>query len=141
MTSPNLERLAALGELKAERFTRKEQDALLSRARNLLADASKPQLSREGRFSLAYGAAHALATAALRLHGYRSANRYLVFQCLEHTAGLTPAQCRLFALAHERRNRIEYESGLVIEEALLEDLLRATENLLRRVVGMTPPEG
>lgn len=36
-------------------------------------------LSEEGKFTLAYGAAHALVLAALRWHGYRSDNRYLVF--------------------------------------------------------------
>lgn len=123
MTSPNLERLARTGELKAERFTPREFESLLRLARDLLADARRSEISREGRFSLAYGAAHALAGAALRLHGYRSENRYLVFQCLEHTAGLSSNQCRLFSLCHERRN-----------------LTRAAENLLGRVSGMAPPD-
>ena len=139
MTSPNLERLARSGELKAERFTPREFQALLRRARDLLGDARNLKLSLAGRFGLAYGASHALATAALRLHGYRSSNRYLVFQCLEHTAGLSSAQCRLFVLAHERRNRAEYEGEFDIEGVLLEDLLRATDNLLERVSGMAPP--
>ena len=139
MTSPNLERLARAGELKEERFSARELEALLRRARELLADSQGSRLSSGGRFSLAYAAAHAAATAALRLHGYRSGNRYLVFQCLEHTAGLNAAQCRLFALAHGRRNRAEYEGDSVIDDALSEDLLRATENLVARVSGMAPP--
>lgn len=45
-------------------------------------------LAIESRFDLAYNAAHALALAALRARGYRSDNRYVVFQALPHTLGL-----------------------------------------------------
>ena len=140
MTSPNLERLARAGELKAERFTLQEFESLLRLARDLLADAKRPEISPEGRFSLAYGGSHALASAALRLHGYRSGNRYLVFQCLEHTAGLSPLQCRLFSLCHERRNKAEYHGAFDVEEALLEDLTLVAGDLLERVSGMAPPD-
>lgn len=140
MTSPNLERLVRSGELKAERFTFPEFESLLRMARDLLADAKRTEISREGRFSLAYGASHALASAALRLQGYRSGNRYLVFQCLEHTAGLSPLQCRLFSLCHERRNKAEYHGAFDVEEALLEDLTRAAGDLLERISGMAPPD-
>jgi hypothetical protein len=91
MTSPNLERLARSGELKAERISRPEFIALVGRGSRLLADARNAELSLESRFSLVYGASHSLASAALRWHGFRSENRYLVFQCLEHSAGFTPA--------------------------------------------------
>lgn len=138
MTSPNLERLAQGGELKAERFTRQEYDGLQRLATDLLADAKRTALSMESRFSLVYGASHALASAALRIHGYRSPNRFLVFQCLIHTAGLSPAQCRLFAVCHERRNRAEYLGIFDIEATLLEDLIRATDDLLDRVTRMAP---
>lgn len=37
-----------------------------------LADAQTESLSLEGRFDLAYNAAHALCLAALRWHGYRA---------------------------------------------------------------------
>lgn len=37
------------------------------------------------RFDLAYIAAHAFALPTLRWHGYRSDNRYLIFQSLAHT--------------------------------------------------------
>lgn len=39
-----------------------------------LQDASNTGLSLEGRFDLAYNAAHALSLAALRWHGYRAGN-------------------------------------------------------------------
>ena len=50
-----------------------------------LADSQKPANSVESRFDLAYNAAHALCLAALRYAGYRSTNRYIVFQLLPHT--------------------------------------------------------
>jgi hypothetical protein len=140
VTSPNLERLALSGELKAERFTRQEFDGLLRLARDRLSDARRPDLSMESRFDLAYNASHALATAALRVHGYRSANRCLAFQCLQHTAGLDPVRCRLFALCHDRRNRAEYQGSFDIGDALLESLVQAATELQDVVARMRPPE-
>ena len=40
-----------------------------------LQDAGNVILSLEGRFDLAYNAAHALSLAALRWYGYRASNR------------------------------------------------------------------
>src|SRR5437588_9355173 len=37
------------------------------------------------------------ALAALRYNGFRSENRYLVFQVLEHTVGMAPAKWRVLA--------------------------------------------
>jgi len=138
VTSPNLERLARAGELKRERFTRVEFESLLRTATTLLADARRTELSDESRFRLVYGASYALASAALRLHGYRSESRYLVFQCLEHTALLDRSRARLFSLCHDRRNRAEYTGDFEIEEALLEDFLHAAEELLGVVSRVTP---
>jgi hypothetical protein len=64
-------------------------------------------------------AAHALSLAALRWHGYRSENRYLVFQCLEHTIGLENAQWRVLDQAHKQRNLAEYEGDLDVDDALV----------------------
>ncbi len=61
---------------------------MVKSAKYHLQDARIAGLSENGQFTLAYGAAHALALAAMRWHGYRSENRYLVFQCLQHTVGL-----------------------------------------------------
>lgn len=89
-------------------------------------DARNEALSIESRFDLAYNASHALALAALRWHGFRSANRYLVFQCLPFTLGMGQEQWRLLALCHERRNVAEYEGYLEIEERLVADLIEMT---------------
>jgi hypothetical protein len=61
-------------------------------ARTRLEDARLVNLSIEGRFTSAYNAAHAAALVALRWHGYRSENRYTVFQCLT-CAPLADAGC------------------------------------------------
>lgn len=68
--------------LKAEPPDRMEFAGLCRSGLARLKDAGTPALSLEGRFDLAYNAAHALCLAALRWHGYRSGNRYIVFQLL-----------------------------------------------------------
>ena len=132
-SSESLENLLRSGSLKAEPPGRKECEGLMRSATDRLRDASSPQLSFASRFDLAYNAAHALALTALRLHGYRSDKRYLVFQCLIHTVQLSKLQVRLFALCHERRNLAEYEGYMDDDESLLAQLLGSTHELLIRV--------
>lgn len=93
MTSAELERLVGSTGLKHEAPSRREFSGLLRSGKARLADARNAELSQESRFDLAYNAAHALALAALRRMGYRSSNRYLVFQALAHTTDL-PGQVR-----------------------------------------------
>lgn len=133
MTSPNLENLAKLGKLKKEGVSQTEFDGLVKSGRARLADSRMSSLSIESRFDLAYNASHALALAALRWHGYRSENRYLVFQCLQETLGLGPEHWRVLALCHERRNAAEYQGHLEVEEKLISDLIRVTETLSEKV--------
>ena len=95
-----------------------------------LQDARHPILSLESRFDLAYNAAHAAALSALRAHGYRSENRYLVFQCLEHTLGYTPQQWLLLDQAHKKRNLAEYEGDLDVTQGFVEELIDATAALI-----------
>ncbi|MDY0832286.1 hypothetical protein [Pseudomonas sp. SED1] len=129
----NLENLQRSGGLKTEPPDRKECDGLMRSACDRLEDAKTPQLSFASRFDLAYNAAHAIALTALRLHGYRSDKRYLVFQCLVHTTGANKVQVRLFALCHERRNLAEYEGYMDEDEGLLEQLIAQTQALLMEV--------
>jgi len=99
-------------------------------ARTRLNDALLPSLSAEGRFTCAYNAAHAAAVAALRWHGYRSENRYLVFQCLTHTLNWTTPQWRVLDAAHKKRNLAEYEGFLEIEESAIAELCALTAQLI-----------
>lgn len=129
----NLDNLLRTGGLKAEPPDRKECEGLLRSAVDRLQDAHNPALSFASRFDLAYNAAHALALTALRLQGYRSDRRYLVFQCLAHTLAFSKAQVRLFALCHDRRNLAEYEGYMDVDEPLLVELIAATDALLPEV--------
>ena len=133
MTSPGsvaLANLARIGKLKTEGSDAREHRGLLRSAALRLADARQPMLSLESRFDLAYNAAHAGALAALRAHGYRSDNRYLVFQCLEHTLGYTPAQWLLFDQAHRKRNLAEYEGDLDVTAGFVDELIEHTSLLV-----------
>ena len=98
-----------------------------------LNDARKTSLSLESRFDLAYNAAHALCLAALRWHGYRSGNRYIVFQLLPQTLGLGPAVWRVLAKCHDIRNLGEYEGDLDVDERIVTDLIAACDAVAVRV--------
>ncbi len=141
MPSPELDNLVRIGKLKQEPAAQKELEGLVQAGRSRLGDARKDNLTIESRFDLAYNAAHAFALAALRWWGYRSENRYVVFQALPHTVGLGPAVWRVLAKCHERRNAMEYEGHLEVDEQLLGDLLDATETVLRAVVALGPLRG
>lgn len=92
-----------------------------------LADAQNPTLSGEGQFDLAYNAAHALSLAALRHHGYRPRHRYIVFQVLAQTLGIDQKVWRVLSQAHEARNLAEYQGNFDVSEALVRDLIAATQ--------------
>lgn len=106
---------------------------MLAMARTRLADARLANASREGRFTSAYNAAHAAALAALRWHGYRSENRFTVFQCLEHTLKWPAARWRVLDAAHQQRNRAEYEGLLAVEESGIAELCALVEELIAEV--------
>ena len=125
-----LDNLARIGQLKAEPPNATEAQRMLAMARTRLADARLAQLSDEGRFTSAYNAAHAAALAALRWHGYRSENRYTVFQCLPHTLGWQTAQWRVLDSAHQQRNLAEYEGFLEIDGTQVEALCQAVTQLI-----------
>ena len=139
-TSSNLENLAKIGQLKAEPPSQSEIDGLLALGRKRLKDAKNSVNELENRFDMAYGAAHAFSLAALRRHGYRSENRYLVFQVLPHTVGMADRQWRLLALCHERRNKIEYEGISEVDEGIVAELIEVTAEVLRKLEAIGPVE-
>jgi uncharacterized protein (UPF0332 family) len=128
-----LEALAATGILKREPPARDEISGLMRSATVRLRDAQKTSNSAESRFDLAYNAAHAFALAALRCHGYRSEKRYIVFQALPHTLGVSASTWRLLDRCHRERNATEYEGLGEVDQKLLAGLIEAARELLDRI--------
>ncbi|AFI84985.1 hypothetical protein [Methylophaga nitratireducenticrescens] len=138
MTLAHLDNLVKTNNLKIEPADQKEFDGMVISAKRRLQDANVESLSDDSRFSLAYGAAHALSLASMRWHGYRSDNRYLVFQCLEHTVGMTTSKWRVLDKCHKQRNLAEYEGHLEITPQLLDELIAITKELLTLVEELGP---
>ena len=124
-----------IGSLKPEPPNPDEVEGLRRSGEARLKDAANSSLSLESRFDLAYNSAHALALAALRRLGYRSENRYIVFQVLPHTLGLPPAIWRVLAKGHDTRNLAEYEGSVDITERLVADLIDAAEAVRKALRG------
>ncbi len=140
MTLAELERLVGPGGLKRQAPSRTEFEGLVRSGKARLADAENEKLSIESCFDLAYNAAHALALAALRRLGYRSSNRYLVFQALAYTADQPASVWRVLSKCHEKRNLAEYEGMVDIDAQLLDDLLLAARAVYDTVSALEPPE-
>jgi hypothetical protein len=128
--TPELANLARIGTLKIEPPAAGEVPGLISSGEARLQDAGNADLALDSRFDLAYNAAHALSLAALRRHGYRCDNRYVVFQVLPHTLGIPNEHWRVLAKAHQLRNRTEYEGISGASEGLVADII-ASATLVR----------
>ena len=133
MSLPELDNLVRIGQLKAEPRNAQEVTRMLAMAQTRLSDAKLNKLSLEGRFTSAYNAAHAAALAALRWHGYRSENRYTVFQCLTHTLGWPANRWRVLDTAHQKRNLAEYEGYLEVEESTVAEMCALVQGLIADV--------
>lgn len=136
MSLPVLDNLVRIGQLKAEPCNASEVRRMLVVARTCLEDARLASLSIGGRFTSAYNAAHAAALAALRWHGYRSENRFTVFQCLTHTLNWPAPRWRVLDAAHQKRNLAEYEGFLEVEESTIAELCDLAGKLLADVEAM-----
>ena len=140
MSSTALENLVKIGQLKAEPASALDVERLLAMAHKYLEDAKRESNSLEGRFISAYCVGHAAGLAALRWHGYRSENRYLVFQTLQHTLGWTAVQWRQLDSAHNKRNLAEYEGYLEVEPSYVEGLIALVTLLLNDVKSLVMPK-
>ncbi len=136
MTLEKLDNLVRINKLKVEPPDQKEFDRMVATAKRGLQDAKVEGLSEEGKFSMLYGAAHSISLAAMRWHGYRSDNRYLVFQCLQHTIGLDTVKWRVLDQCHKVRNLAEYEGRIEIAPQLIKELLEITDELVTLVAGL-----
>jgi len=137
MAADALANLARIGQLKVEARNPAEVLRMLKQAKTRLADAQLAHVSVDGRFASSYGAGHAAALAALRWHGYRSENRFMVFQCLPHTLGWPPHRWRVLDVAHQKRNLAEYEGYLDVEESLVRELIALVSDLIADVEALT----
>jgi hypothetical protein len=140
MAFENLQNLERIGQLKAEIPANTEFEGLVLSGQKRLKDAENESLSLESRFDLAYNATHALSLAALRWHGFRSNNRYLVFQCLEHTVNLPSEKRRVLDQAHRKRNLSEYEGIIDIDSALVESIIRIAREIEESILALSEPE-
>ncbi|SFE83502.1 hypothetical protein SAMN04487869_11998 [Marinobacter sp. DSM 26671] len=75
--------------------------------------------------------------SGIRNCGYRSDNRYLVFQCLQHTLGLSAAKWRVLDQAHRKRNLAEYEGEIDLSPALVQSVLKIAEEIEEAVLRLT----
>jgi hypothetical protein len=140
MSKQELDNLVRINKLKLEPASRSEFEGMVRSARARLTDAENQSINTDSQFDLAYGAAHRLASAALRQQGYRSEDRITVFQTLVHTVGSDKADVQIFLRAHNERNLAEYEGRMEIDERLLADLIRCTKKLEAAVAKLDPPK-
>jgi hypothetical protein len=140
MSKPELDNLVRIHKLKLEPGRRAEFEGMVRSARTRLSDAQNESIDTDSQFDLAYGAAHRLASAALRQQGYRSEDRITVFQTLVHTVGADKADVQVFLKAHNERNLAEYEGRTEIDEQLLVDLIRCTKKLEAAVAKLDSPK-
>lgn len=139
MSIAALDNLVKIRQLAAEPPNETEIRRLLRMAQTHLADAQQTSVSVEGRYLSAYAAGHSAGLAALRHHGYRSENRYIVFQSLTHTLGWPAERWRLLDAAHRARNLAEYEGFMEVELSQVTELTRVVATLLedaQRVLGI-----
>jgi hypothetical protein len=73
------------------------------------------------------------------MHGYRSSNRYIVFQLLPHTLQLGPEIWRIGSKWHDVRNHGEYEGMLEVTGRLVIDLIGACGKVAEKVIALPPP--
>ncbi|PHQ25071.1 hypothetical protein CLH62_12010 [Marinobacter guineae] len=137
MNKEALENLVNIRKLHHEVADAREVTGLIQSGSIRLQDAQLESLSLESRFDLTYNAAHALSLASLRHLGYRSDNRYLVFQCLQHTLDLPSAKWRILDQAHRKRNLAEYEGFIDVDESLVASLIRVCEEVRLAVRELT----
>ena len=134
----SLQNLLKIGQLKAEPPDQNEFNGLVAAAVNRLRDSENPALSPDSRFSLSYDAAHSLSLAALRWHGYRTENRYMVFQALPHTLSFATSRWRFLDNCHKKRNVVLYDVDLIEDEPLIKELIVVTKELLSAVKALGP---
>ena len=97
-----------------------------------LTDAALPNLSPDGKFSLAYNAARTLATVAIRASGYRvkavGGAHHNTFLALEAAMGSNVApMAAYFDSCRTKRNELSYDAANVVGAIDAAELRNKTE--------------
>lgn len=126
----HLANLAKTGDLAAHEAGLAELQQHLDNARDHLADARNESVSMLGRFQAAYGASHALLTAAIKMQGYRPSGARGHRQTLFALAGqLLPGAAAaqvVLADANNKRNKADYDGAPIhVTGALLQTMIGA----------------
>jgi hypothetical protein len=130
----------ASGDLQRQPAAREEIARLLEIASRDLADAAVPGVSLDRQFAIAYEAALALATIALRAVGYRargssSAHHWLILASLpEVMGGDLESRSRYYQACRRKRHQAAYEHAGVATAAELDDLLKDVGGFRRELV-------
>ena len=142
MSVAALDNLVKIRQLAVEPRNEHEIRRLLHMEQTHLADAQQPSVSVEGRYLSAYAAGHSEGLAVLRHHGYRSENRYIVFQSLTRTLGWPDERWRLLDAAHRARNLAEYEGFIEVELSQVTAVISVVSMLLsdvEKTLAIVPP--
>lgn len=134
----HLANLRARGLLAEHTPTAAELQQHLANARDMLADAGNDSVSTLGRFQAAYGASHALLTAALKMRGHRPGSglghRQMLFDLLDQLLPGAAAAKPVLSQAHLLRNKAEYDGEAIhATGALVASLVKAAESLHEEV--------
>jgi hypothetical protein len=137
MISIALANLARIGQLDEVPPSPDVVARMLSAARQQLKEAAVMQLSNETRFDCAYDAIRAVADVALLLNGYRTltskpGHHQTAIHTLAHTLDVDAnTVCILDGLRRRRAGSVD--QGETVTDAALEECLRQSRALLRRL--------
>ncbi|MEW6252062.1 MAG: hypothetical protein AB1716_15595 [Planctomycetota bacterium] len=114
-----------------EPTTKSEIDELRALAARNLRDAALPQLSADGRFSMAYNAARTLAIVSIRVCGYRvkqfGGAHYNTFLALPTAMGASHDTLAMyFDGCRQTRNDLSYGAASVVSDSDADELCTMT---------------
>ena len=109
----NLQNLLDLGKLLLEAPIADDIRHYLQRGDRYLAKAkaAASEGNNDDLFDHLYDAAFSYSWAALSLAGFRARDRYLAFQCLDHTTGIPREDWVFLSKLHNTRNDLVYGSS------------------------------
>ena len=141
------EDLLAQRRVVAEPTDRDEIERLRGLVRRYVADSAIGELSLDGRFERAYGAARALATIVVRAAGYRVRqpgghyNTFLALEAANPEVFLSDAA--YFDTCRNLRNELSYVAVDIISEVELEEILEKIpkfETVVKKWLAENHPE-